>query len=204
MLLVFTKLRMRLVWCQRGCHWYLFITRPFALIKNGDEVVMKSELASTKEAIDTACTICSSANDSQAELLTKMTVLFECLKWGNSVTCHEGANILDNNILSLQVSNCVHGCLEMARVHFNRAVFLWSFGRDVFPVSGVVGWDSLSESPPALLCAWPPEEVAGDDPPINGGPRSGTEIRVWKNTWPVAILRTILHNDWAKIAYNCI
>lgn len=52
----------------------------FILTQNGDDVVIKSELAATREAIDTACTICSNTNDSQAELLTKMTILFECLK----------------------------------------------------------------------------------------------------------------------------
>ena len=78
--------------------------------------------------------------------------------------------------LSLQVSDCVHGCLEMARVYFDRAVFFRSFCRNVFPVFGAVGRDCLTKSPPALLRAWPPEEVARNGSPINGGPCSGTEI----------------------------
>ena len=84
--------------------------------------------------------------------------------------------------LSLQVSDCVHGCLEMARVYFNRAVFFWSFCRNVLLVFGAVGRDCLAKSPPALLRAWPFKKVARDGSPINGGSCSGTEILNWINT----------------------
>ena len=46
-----------------------------------DPIVIKDDLLPTQEAIETACMICSAANDSYTELLTRIGKLFECLRY---------------------------------------------------------------------------------------------------------------------------
>ena len=46
-----------------------------------DSIVIKDDLLPTQEAIETACMICSAANDSYTELLTRIGKLFECLRY---------------------------------------------------------------------------------------------------------------------------
>ena len=49
-------------------------------VKYGQMEVVTDELVATKEAIETAYSICCSAYDSQAELLTRIATLFECVR----------------------------------------------------------------------------------------------------------------------------
>ncbi len=57
-----------------------YATSVHELMEDFQNVPVKDELAVTQEAIETAQSICSSANDSHTELLTNMATLFETLK----------------------------------------------------------------------------------------------------------------------------
>ena len=48
---------------------------------NDEPIVIKDDLLPTQEAIETGCMICSAANDSYTELLTRIGKLFECLRY---------------------------------------------------------------------------------------------------------------------------